>query len=322
MKEGFSRLIAVLLEQAGRGEDLSSLTGRVRDVMRKELEGDDTIPGRLRALEGSLREVIPDEKLRCQAAGKALSATSKLDREEIASAINDQLEELAMLDKFLVTALPQVIAEIRAELTSLKGKAGDPHVESAAQQHVPARGITSMGSQTISKDSIFPGQAPVPEQKQNDEKDRDRAISKDSIFPASAQVAESKPAGENAGKTTEPSDGVMKQKCPLCRGQMNYSAADGKWQCPSCGFENNDDRKGRLEEKRESNALFAIGLTEPLFDRGSKNSPGYPGPGKKTSFLKKLVVPAKTCPVCARKMKPAGSGKGWQCSGCGYERNI
>lgn len=321
MKEGFSRLIAGLLEQASKGEDLSSLVGRVRALMRKELEDEDTIPGRLKALEGSLREVIPDENQRFQAACKALSATSKLKREEIASAINDQLEELAMLEKLLVTALPQVIAEIRAELTSFKGKAGDPHVESAAQ-HVPDRGITSPGSQTISKDSIFPGQVPVPEQKQNDEKDRDRAISKDSIFPASAQVPESKPAGENTRKTAEPSDGVMKQKCPLCGGRMNYSAADGKWQCHSCGFENNDDRKGRREEKRESNALFAIGLTEPLFDRGSKNSPGYPGPGKKTSFLKKLVVPAKTCPVCARKMKPAGSGKGWQCSGCGYERNI
>jgi predicted RNA-binding Zn-ribbon protein involved in translation (DUF1610 family) len=103
---------------------------------------------------------------------------------------------------------------------------------------------------------------------------------------------------------------------------MGYYAADRKWQCPSCGFENTDDDHGKGGEKRGSNALFAIPLTEPLFDHASKNSPGYWGPEKKQSSPKKQPATTKTCPACGRKMQPTGSGKGWQCRDCGYERRI
>ena len=153
---------------------------------------------------------------------------------------------------------------------------------------------------------------------------RNGAINKDSIFPESTPVAEPKPAGEKGEqrKTPEQADPVMKQKCPLCGGQMGYSAADSKWQCLSCGFENNDDGLRKREEKRVSNALLAIPLTEPLFDGTSKNSPGYWAPKKNSSFLKKLPAATKTCPACGRKMQPTESGKGWQCGNCGYERRI
>jgi ribosomal protein L37AE/L43A len=373
MKEGFSQLVAGLLGQARKGEDLSSVIKRVRAAIRKEIEGDDTIVGKLKALEGSLREVIPDEKMRCQAAIKTLSTTSKLSREEIVSAVNDQLEELAMLEKLLVSAFPQVITEIKAELASFKEKAGEPRVESAAQQPVPDREIKSIAAQTVSRDSIY--QEPASEQKQSDEKggqktapgptpppaskkkcrmcaghmdyyaadrkwqcyscaheepeknevqSKDGAISKDSIFPGSSPVAELKPAGEKGeqGKAPEQPGSAMKQKCPLCGGQMAGCAAESKWQCHSCGFENNGDGQGKREEKRESNALFTISLTEQLFDSTSKNSPGYWQPKKKSPFLSKAPATTKTCPVCSRKMQPTGSGKGWQCRNCGYERKI
>jgi hypothetical protein len=63
---------------------------------------------------------------------------------------------------------------------------------------------------------------------------------------------------------------------------MDYYAADRKWQCHSCGFENNDGGQGKREEKRESNALFTISLTEQLFDSTPKKSPGYWEPKKKS----------------------------------------
>jgi ribosomal protein L37AE/L43A len=104
---------------------------------------------------------------------------------------------------------------------------------------------------------------------------------------------------------------------------MGYSAADLKWQCRACGFENNSRDQGKGEEKRESNALLAIPLTEPLFDGPGASSPGYWGaPGRRTSLLKKAPAATKTCPACGKQMRSNGPGMGWQCRACGYERRI
>ena len=114
MNEGLSRLVAGLLAQAKGGEDLSSGINRVRTVIKKVIEGEDTIFGKLHALVESFREVIPEEKQRYQAAIKALSTTSKLSRQEIVTAVNNQLEELKILEKLLISALPQAPEELKA----------------------------------------------------------------------------------------------------------------------------------------------------------------------------------------------------------------
>jgi ribosomal protein L37AE/L43A len=119
---------------------------------------------------------------------------------------------------------------------------------------------------------------------------------------------------------------------------MDYYAADRKWQCYSCGFENFKaevrdkthphpvlplEREG-VADKDKSNALVAIPAAESLFDLSSaaKSSPGYWEPKKESVPSKKLPATAKDCPACGKKMHRYGSDKGWQCSSCGYERKI
>jgi hypothetical protein len=87
MKEDLSPLIAVLLEQARKGEDVSSGLDRIR----KAIQGDDSLSGKLHALEESLREVIPDEKQRYQAAIKAVSTTLNVTRSEVVAAVTKQV---------------------------------------------------------------------------------------------------------------------------------------------------------------------------------------------------------------------------------------
>ncbi len=308
MKEDLSQLVAVLLEQAKTGEDLSSAIARVRTEIKKAIEGGDTIVARLHALEESFREVIPEEKLRYQASIKALSTTSSLSRQEIFAAVEKQVEELSLLEKLLGSVLP-AITEIRTEITSIRQNFGEPRGEIAAEQPVsdaavrPERAgdVQSTGETGINKDSIFPDLAPAAAVEQYGEQPEPRTT------PGPVE-------GSEPG-----------QRCPMCDQPMDCNAADRKWHCLSCGFEcnKNEGRFKKEEDGGRSNALLAIPLTEPLFDSPSKKSPGYwDSPKKKTPSLKKAPALTKTCPACGKKMLPIGTGKGWQCRECGYEKRI
>ncbi len=102
--EILSRIAADLFVKTKGGEELSSKIHRLRDEIKKIIESEDTIFGKFHGLVESFREIIPDEKQRYNAAIKALSTTSKVSRQDIAKAVNNQLEELKILEKGLLSA--------------------------------------------------------------------------------------------------------------------------------------------------------------------------------------------------------------------------
>ena len=111
MNEILSVIVADLFDKS-KGE-LSPKIHRLRDEIKKVIEGEETIFGKFHGLVESFREIIPDEKQRYHAAIKALSTTSKLSRKEIVAAVNNQLEELTLLEKGLMPALPDWRNELK-----------------------------------------------------------------------------------------------------------------------------------------------------------------------------------------------------------------
>ena len=104
--EVLSRIVAELFAKSKGNEELSSNIQRLREELKRVIEGEDTIFGKLRGLVESFREIIPEEKQRYNAAIQALSETSKLPRQEIVQAVNNQLEELKILEKVLLGTAP------------------------------------------------------------------------------------------------------------------------------------------------------------------------------------------------------------------------
>jgi ribosomal protein L37AE/L43A len=131
MNGNLYRIVADLVKSKG-SVDLSSTIQRLRDEIKKVIESPDTMFGKVRGLVDSLLEIIPDEKQRYNAALKALTTTLKLSRREIVKAVNDQLEELKILEKRLLSGIPgwrdelkvmqAASQEIRDEIEKLREK--------------------------------------------------------------------------------------------------------------------------------------------------------------------------------------------------------
>lgn len=111
MNEILSVIVADLFDKS-KGE-LSPKINYLRAEIKKITDSESTIVGKLGRLVESFREIIPDEKQRYHAALKALSTTSKLSREEIVAAVNKQLEELSLLEKSLIPAIPGWRGELK-----------------------------------------------------------------------------------------------------------------------------------------------------------------------------------------------------------------
>ena len=149
MNETLSRIVADLLVKAKAGEELSSEIHRLRDELKKVIESDDTISGKVRRLAVSFQEIIPDEKQRYNAAITALSTTSKLSRQEIVTAITNQLDELKILEKVLMPAAPgdefkameAKLQEMRAEISKLREKT----VQLENEEKAIVNGMTARG---------------------------------------------------------------------------------------------------------------------------------------------------------------------------------
>ena len=106
MNETLSRIVADLFAKSTGSEELASKISRLRDEIKKVIESEGTVFGKFRELVESFQEIIPEEKQRYTAAIKALSTTSRLSRQVIVQAVNNQLEELKILEKGLIPALP------------------------------------------------------------------------------------------------------------------------------------------------------------------------------------------------------------------------
>ncbi len=250
------------------------------------------------------------------------------EEKEIMSSRTGGATETAAIEK----AVRQVLAEISTEITAVLKNLEEPREEGDA--HQPIQIVEMKTDDAVEKQSS--GQKGMTNQEvpyDTAKTAERRVLSADAIFPEPARPSEKKQYGAQ-GKQKTPSEqprvSELKKECSVCGGGLAYDAADRKWRCYFCGFEfikNEIPRKnevsGSSEEKRsQSNALFAIPPSEQLFDRStSKPSPGYWGSKKKSSPKKPPII-AKDCPSCGKKMHAHRSGKGWQCSSCGYERRI
>ena len=307
--ETLSRIAADLFVNPKGGEELSSKIHRLRDEIKKVIESGDTIFGKFHELVESFREIIPEEKQRYNAAIKALSTTSKLSRQEIVKAVNNQLEELKILEKGLVPALPGG----RDELTVMEAKAREMRDEISklrekiAQLESEEKEILN-GMEVRKKETELVGKAvgelftdigaEITYIKKKVEEFTAESTPSQPIPPMDSAKndvpGEEKGGGEQKSEILEssgPQDTEYQKKCPMCGGRMNFQISEGMWMCYSCAYEESKEEKGSGEQKNE-----ILGFSTP----------------QDTEYQKK-------CPMCGGQMNFHSSEEMWVCYACAYE---
>jgi len=255
MSRNLSQIVADLFAKPTEGEDPSSRTQRLRDEIKKVIESEDTVFGKLCGLLESFREIIPDEKQRYLAALQALSTTSKLGPQEIVKAVNGQLEELKVLEKGLMPTLPgwrdelKVMEarsqQLRGEIAQLRDRiARLESEEKTVLMSIAAREKELELAEKSMKDLFADIEAEVT------------AINKKvEEFIAEAPVAQPSPTKEpqkndvpskkkGAGEqkieieaAPPPQDTKYERKCPMCGGRFHLLELEKKWQCYTCAYE-------------------------------------------------------------------------------------
>jgi ribosomal protein L37AE/L43A len=307
--ETLSRIAADLFVNPKGGEELSSKIHRLRDEIKKVIESGDTIFGKFRELVESFREIIPEEKQRYNAAIKALSTTSKLSRQEIVKAVNNQLEELKILEKGLMPALPGG----RDELKAMEAKSREMRDEISklrekiAQLESEEKEILN-GMEARKKETELVGKA-VAElftdigaeiayiKKKVEEFTAESTASRP--IPPVASIKNDAPGEVKGGddqksdilESSAPQDTEFQKKCPMCGGRMNFQINEGMWMCYSCAYEESKEEKGGGGQK-----------SEILESSASQD----------TEFQKK-------CPMCGGQMNFHSSEEMWVCYSCAYE---
>jgi ribosomal protein L37AE/L43A len=340
--EILSRILADLFVKSKEGEGLSSKIQHLRDELKKVIESEDTIFGKFRGLVESFREIIPDEKQRYHAAIQALSTTSKLNQQEIVKAVNDQIEELKILEKGLMPALPgwrdefnlmearsremrDEISKLREKIVQLEREEKGILTDMASREKemelvekAVGKLFTDLGAEITSikkKVEEFTAESaasqPTPARE---------AINKNDIFP------EGKGNGERKSEipgSPAPQDGEWQRKCPMCGGRMDFYAQEEMWQCYSCAYE---------DEREPANAPQPAPASKPASDSSSplrathmgslsSNEDQEPRKGSSPS-INQPSSKKKTCPVCRKKMNWYQEEKTWRCPFCDYERSI
>jgi DNA repair exonuclease SbcCD ATPase subunit/ribosomal protein S27AE len=254
-----SRVVADLFVKSKEGEELSSKIHRLRDEIKKVIEIENTIFGKFRELVESFREIIPDENQRYNAAIKALSTTSKLSRQEIVKAVNNQLEELKILEKGLMPALPawrdelKVMEvksrEMRDEISKLREKI--ERLESEEKEILDDMAAREKDMELVEKavGKLFSdiGAEIANSRKKVEEFTAESAASQQNPPGISSPrdiPGEGKRGGGQKSEILEPSgDSEWQKKCPMCGGRMDFYINEDRWQCYACGYEelNKDD---------------------------------------------------------------------------------
>ncbi|HEX9021533.1 MAG TPA: hypothetical protein VF903_09745, partial [Nitrospirota bacterium] len=276
-REILSRLVADLFIKTKGGEELPSKINRLRDEIKKVIEDEDTIFGKFRRLVESLREIIPDEQKRYNAAVKALSTTSKLSQQEIVKAVGNQLEELKILEKGLLPALPgwrdelkimeAKSRELRDEVSKLRERVVQLEIEEKVilndlsgrekQMELVEKAVKDLFAEigaevanTGKKVEEFTSEPAAQPALQKDS-------AKSDLFGQKVESAAARPVlpGDSMKSgilDEEKGDGGQKseifespaqqdtgsgKKCPMCGGRMNFHADGEMWICYSCAHE-------------------------------------------------------------------------------------
>ncbi len=300
--------------QSQGGEDLSTKTRRLREEIKKIIESEDAIYGKIRGLVESFREIIPEESQRYHAAVKALSATSKLTRQEIVKGVDNQLEELKILEKGLLSALPGWREELKAMETKARGLRDDiarlretiGRLESEEKGILSGMAVRQKEMELVEKSvgEVFAdiGAVITSVRKKLEESSVESA-------PAPA-LKTSQKSGHPGGRTAagvqtsevlEPTppqqDMEWQKKCPMCGGRMDFHLKENKWMCYTCAYE---------EAKKETAA-------EPVLSTGGEKSASL------ESSSQQDTAQQKKCPMCGGRMDFHANEQVWMCYSCAHE---
>lgn len=312
MNEILSQIVADLFDKS-KGE-LSPKITYLRAEIKKVIESEGTVFGKFRDLVESFREVIPDEKQRYNAAIKALSTTSKLSKPEIVTAVNNQLEELKILEKSLVSTIPawrnglkvmeakaqemrNEIAKLRERIAWLENEEkgtlnGMVTYQMEAELAEKAmRGLfADIGAEiTYIKNKVeeFTAESAAP-QPPVPPVITDFPVEKKEVVEQQVEISEP-PAPQEQ-------DTEWQKKCPMCGGRMNFHGNEQMWQCYSCAYEEVGKEKSGGVQKSES--------VEPSV------------PQEQERELQ------KKCPRCGGRMDFLNNEQMWQCYSCGHEEST
>lgn len=351
MNKNLSRMVADLFVKSKGGEDLSSKIDRLRTELRKSIDSESALFGKFRGLLDSFREIIPDEKQRYHAAIKALSTTSKLSQQEIIKAVNSQLEELRIIEKNLMPAIPvwredlkvmegkeqeigDEIAKLREKIARLESDQEGVRTGMAAREKELVLIEKSMKDlfaeiaveiSTI-KDKVgeFTAEsAPF----QPTERKAPAAPPKIDIFeePAVEQKAADEQKIELQTPPSPPLDPKFQKTCPMCGGTMNLHVNDKLWMCYTCAYEESD-AGGAQGSRKETGEFMGSSALEPppssstfTVPMGDLSSDEVQGSKKRSSSAKPPASKTKPCPSCRKTMYYHPEDRAWRCPSCYYE---
>jgi hypothetical protein len=267
VNDKISQIVADLFNPPKPGENWAVRMQLFRDEVRKIAERDQTTFGTFLGLLESFRTVIPDEKQRYHAAIQAMSATAKLNKDGLLTAIADQLAELAAIEKDLMPVIPEQRNQltgwdarakvIRNEITQMRDRIAQlENEEKGIVTYIAARQqeldyveksmqlvFAAVGSDiTAVKDKILEytaETAPVQQPVQAAAEAAPQPAAQPAEQPAADAPPEPREAAGQAIEIAEPPalDPKFQKPCPMCGGVMNFQMMDDAWICYACAHE-------------------------------------------------------------------------------------
>jgi ribosomal protein L37AE/L43A len=309
---------------------------RLRDEIRKEIEAEDAILGKFLGLVESFQDIISEEKLRYNAAIKALSKTSGISRQNILEATDNQLEELKILEKDVMSTLPDFrkdlktleskSKEIKNEIAQLREKIGQLEKEEQEILDGMAGRERDMKAVEETVEKLFTdiGSEITGIRKKIEEFAAEKAPPQ----PIEPPVVESHKREEEKGGieeeskiewTSEPQETEGVRRCSMCGGQMDFNMQYGMWMCYACGHEEpaTDDTEG-ASELTAAAELAAAAEQKPAPVASEPSAV----PLAATPSVKRPLSRKKPCPVCRKQMDWNEEEKTWRCLFCNYERRV
>ncbi|MGE5807701.1 MAG: hypothetical protein ACM32I_01100 [Nitrospirota bacterium] len=238
-----------------------------------------------------------------------MSTTAKISQPAIVKALNNQLEELRILEKGLLSTpagwrdelkvMEAKSREIRDEISKLREKIG--RLESEEIEILNGVAAREKGMSVVEKavGGLFTDMAVeiTDISKKVEEFTAESTVSQP--IPPKGSVPRDIPIEEKGGGRQKdevpgpstPQDTEPQKNCPMCGSRMNFYISEQVWRCYACAYEELE------EEKRGS---------------GRKSEISEPSTPQNTEWQKK-------CPMCGGQMNFHLKEQLWMCYSCAYE---
>jgi len=341
-------LLSDLLSKAKKRDGLDLV--RLRDEIKKGIESKGEIIRKFRELVESFKDIIPEEKQRYNAAIRALSATSGLSRQNVLESVNNQLKELKIIEKGVLSALPGFRDELKVmEARSQEIKSEMAKLREKIMQFEKEELEILDGMAAREREMKIVGEAvgklftdigvEISEISKKIEEFTAEKVSPQQIAPPDIieirRHEEEKGGTEEEGETEEtsaPQETEFLRKCPMCGGQIHFIIKEAKWMCYTCGHE-----ESAKDETGDANVFAAVSdpvptaepapsaepvaVTEQAVAPEDKLTP-VAAPLTSLPSVKKPVQRKKACPSCRKQMEWHEKEKSWLCPFCSYRRMV